>query len=346
MIDWASGFIKLRHKTIDNGFYIDIDENGVVNRKTAKYGSCEGSHSSNLIYKSEQRGDGATDGYSSHLYFSFNPSKFLQGHNVLGSDDLVTLLRDSLLKLFHFIDIFPNDLEYHAIKNGDIRLTRIDINYAYELNTYSDVLSFIRAAEFTARTRHGRPSLKGSTLYFGKTSNRWTLKMYSKALEILKKDRQLPLELNNKHLLEDWVQNKLRIELTLRSKELIKNGLEKAYQLNEKIPEIYQKYLGTLNMNKQIRLSDDILLKLPSKLRSTYLLWQNGDDVIDGIIVKKSTFYRHRKELLEYGIDITFPMRDNADIDYSNVVPMLRVLEAQPSQVPDWAYEHKLIHCL
>ena len=52
-----------------------------------------------------------------------------------------------------------------------------------------------------------------------------------------------------------------------------------------------------------------------------------------------------RKELLEFGVDVTFPMRTDDEADYSNVIPLLRVLEAKPVEVPDWAYENKLIHC-
>ena len=249
-----------------------------------------------------------------------------------------------MLSLFDHLDIHPTSNELLNIKQGNYRVTRLDINYPYLLPTKHDVLAFIRAAEFTAKTRHGRPSMKGGTLYFGKNSRRWSIKMYCKAEEILVKGHTLPDHLNNKNLLIDWVQNLLRVELTLRTKELEKLDLPLAKDLTETvIKSLFSDYIKRLDMNKQIRLTDKKLMELPSRLMSTYTLWKSGEDVTQ--LLSKATFYRHRKELLEFGVDITFPMRTNDETDYSNVIPLLRVLEAKPVEVPNWAFEHKLIHC-
>lgn len=67
---------------------------------------------------------------------------------------------------------------------GDYKLVMADINYSFLLPTRGDVLSFIRALEFKAKTRHGRPSSKGGTLYFGQNSEYWAIKFYCKAEEI------------------------------------------------------------------------------------------------------------------------------------------------------------------
>ena len=55
------------------------------------------------------------------------------------------------------------------------------------------------------------------------------------------------------------------------------------------------------------------------------------------------TYYRYRKELLEFGIDIANVQDVDKPLD--NVVPLVRVLEALPASIPDWAYEKK-IGCL
>lgn len=349
MIDWASGFIQVSHPTIAAGFYFETDSDGEILKQTRKLGKFEGSFSDKLTFKSLASPD---DFYSSehvftssYLYFSFNPSKFLQGHNILGSDDLLKLVYDSLIRLFEYLDIQPTEKELFDIKVGNYPLTRVDINYPFLLPTRHDVRSFLRAAELTAKTRHGRPAMKKGTLYFGQNSRRWSTKMYCKADEITVNGHKLPEELKNKHLLEEWVDNILRVELTLRTKELKGLNLPHAKDLTKPIlKKLFNDYLKRIDMNKQIRLSDDLLFELPSRLRSTYTLWQNGENVAE--LLPKTTFYRHRKELKEsFNIDITFPMRNSTDANYSNVIPLLRVLEAEPVQVPDWAHEHKLIHC-
>ena len=84
---------------------------------------------------------------------------------------------------------------------------------------------------------------------------------------------------------------------------------------------------------------DDITLKLPRHLGLTYLMWK------DGYCVKtrmpKNTFYRHRRELLEFGIDISLlnPKEEMND----NVVPLRRVIEMRPCGIPEWAFGTDLL---
>ena len=92
-------------------------------------------------------------------------------------------------------------------------------------------------------------------------------------------------------------------------------------------------------MNEQIALTSEQQINLPQKLRSTYILWKSGEDLRSTL--PKATFYRHRKELGEFGIDITL-RQDVAD--RSNVIPLIRVLEARPVGVPDWAFQDNLVH--
>ena len=55
-------------------------------------------------------------------------------------------------------------------------------------------------------------------------------------------------------------------------------------------------------MHEQIALTTDWLMDFPQRLRSTYTLWQIEEDLRSTL--PKATYYRHRKELLPYGIDI------------------------------------------
>ncbi|WP_188694466.1 phage/plasmid replication protein, II/X family [Bowmanella pacifica] len=53
------------------------------------------------------------------------------------------------------------------------------------------------------------------------------------------------------------------------------------------------------------------------------------------------TYYRQRKDLMEYAINIDIRPCEKAS---SNVIPMFRVLEAKPAQIPDWAFTSNVIH--
>ncbi len=278
-------------------------------------------------------------GRATHLWFHGNPAKFLQGHNIFGSDDLLALVYDSYLRVCRILQIVPLLSDLRAVKQGSYRIIRVDINYSYSLSSRSDVLSWLRAAEFKSKTRHGRPSSKGGTLYWGKHSKRWALKAYCKGEEIERPKHGLPMDFYDTPLRE-WADNKLRIELVLRGKHLDEMGLSQAFSLNtETIARLYFQYLRRLEMTEQIRLSDELVLKLPQRLRSTYVLWQSGEDLRSTL--PKATYYRHRKELLEFGINIDMRRHENQS---SNVVPLVRILEAMPAEVPEWAFDMGLVH--
>jgi len=337
MIDWFSGLLPVHHQTLKGGEVFKILPDGEVDWRASCSIHVKGSFDDTYTVKSA----GITDeSGSTHLYISGNPSKFLQGHNIFGSNDLLLLVFDTYLKICESLNIQPSTEECDQVKQGDYVLTRIDINESWELPTRNDVNSWIRAAEYKSKTRHGRPQMKGGTLYFGKNSRRWSIKAYCKADEINASGHQLPLHLKINKDLNNWVENKLRIELTLRKLEFERLNIELAKELTtNKINTIFKEYIRRLDMNKQSRLSDDKLLNLPTKLRSTYILWDRGEDV--RYALPKATFYRHRKELKLFGIDITFPKDISTK---SNVVPLFKVLEAVPVDVPDWAYDQHLIH--
>ncbi|WP_373366171.1 phage/plasmid replication protein, II/X family [Vibrio parahaemolyticus] len=64
--------------------------------------------------------------------------------------------------------------------------------------------------------------------------------------------------------------------------------------------EVYKEYLGRVEMSDQKPI-DDITLKLPRHLGLTYLSWKEGYCL--KTTLPKNTFYRHRRELLEFGIE-------------------------------------------
>lgn len=336
MIDWATVEIPFLHTPLNGGVVQSITPDGEIDWATPKRVSAIGSFEKTIAIKSTG-GDG--NGNATHLWISGNPSKFLQGHNVFGSDDLVSLIYDTFLFIMKQFKFTPTLQELSLIKKGTYSLKTVDINYSYSLPTQSDVKSYIRALEFKAKTRHGRPATKGGTLYFGKTSQRWAIKFYSKADEIQKADRKLPPELQQQGI-EKWVQNKLRIELRLLSKELQKLGVVLAKDLtSQTAAKLFNEYVRKIDMTQQITLSNEVLESLPNKLRSTYTLWSEGHDLIS--MMSPATFRRHRAELKEKGINIDLHPES---CNETNVVPLIRVLEAQPANVPAWAYERNLVH--
>ena len=81
---------------------------------------------------------------------------------------------------------------------------------------------------------------------------------------------------------------------------------------------------------------------MPTRGKMSYFTWLAGEDLKQ--ILPRPTFYRYRAELKKYDIDIGI-IRDMKE-DKNNVIPLVRVLEAQPVGVPDWAIEKGLVACM
>lgn len=266
MIDWITALIPCTHEPLKSGLVCKIDADGVQEWATPCRTIIEGSHEAKITVTSDGS-DGK--GNATHLKVSGNPSKYLQGHNIFGSDDLVPLMNDTFNKVTGYLSLNPTITEIKAVKEGAYRITCIDINHSYELNSRTDVLAWLRASEFKSKTRHGRPSTKGGTVYWGKHSKRWALKAYCKAEEIQAPKHKLPTSLIDTPLIP-WVENKLRIELRLKSKLLDEIQLSEAKNwTKETTNRVFQEYLGRLQMTEQMKITDEQLLQLPQRIRST-----------------------------------------------------------------------------
>ena len=335
MIDWVTGTFPCDHdpEKLNNGRVFSMNPDGEIEWHCEKVLNVEGSYSSNIQLKSATNGS---------IWFSGNPVKFLQGHNIFGTDDIVYLLGrffDALLKI-DSLGLKPTDSQYERVMAGDVLLTRVDVNQSWLLNSKTDVLSWIRAAGNCARLKHrGSGQFSGDTLYFGKNSRRWSVKCYSKGHELTVKGRALHADLAHPFLV-DYAEKALRLELVMRSMHLKDCMLNLACNW---LPEtakmlLVSTVLDNLEITDNMTIQDEVLTQLPSRLRLVYLSWQNGDDLRS--MFPKNTFYRYRRAMLPYGIDISMIQESEPK---SNVIPLIRYLEAIPAGVPDWAYELGLV---
>jgi II/X family phage/plasmid replication protein len=108
----------------------------------------------------------------------------------------------------------------------------------WNLPIRADVRSWLRAAEFQSKSRHGRPVTRGGTLYFGQHSRGWSIKFSSKGgeLDATGKSHRLPNEILDRDNLMKWADNKLRGELMLRSIQLKELELDRASNWTETTP--------------------------------------------------------------------------------------------------------------
>lgn len=345
MIDWFRGEILFQHEPLPTGSLLSVSPDGEIEWQSVKRLECRSSWESNLMIRSV---GAAGYGFASSLMIDGNISKFLQGHNVFGSRDLNRLVYLAFKKIYeifedHFHGWSNLDLTLARIKRGDYLVKMLDVNQLYDVGNDSSVEAWLHSAESRAKSRHGRSVRDKGTVYLGKNSRRWAIKFYNKWREMQakqygKKGHELPLELQNQGL-EEFALGKLRAELRIFSKELQKYGLEKGSDFNpEIIDNLFNIYLGKIDMTAQATLIDEQLFNMSSTVRGTYLHWQSGADVSH--LLSRPTFYRHRAILKTYGVDIALP---HTNPHTNNVVPLIRIIEAKPVGIPAWAFERGLV---
>lgn len=337
MIDWVSCKLPCNNDgNICNGVVAKVNREGdAVEWQTMTYLPVVGSYESSIMVRSVTE---------STIEVSGNPAKWLQGHNLFGSNDLRQLMWVFYQQLIKITDLSlnPSEAQLALVKNGNYTVSRVDINEAWGLRDVDEVKAFIRSAGQKMRLKHrGAGQFKGDTLYWGKGSKRWFLKCYSKGDEINSKKSNFPEELRTPEML-DYASRSLRFEMTLKSNYLRDIGLHYAYAWCEDTCKILlSQAINKLEMSNNMRLSDDILDTMKPSLRMAYLSWLGGADMKQ--ILSERSFYRYRKQLREYDIDIGIT-RD-VDQNDSKVIPLIRVLEAKPMGIPDWAYEQGLVAC-
>jgi II/X family phage/plasmid replication protein len=303
-----------------------------------------------------QRGNPVPPGFAAsgtYVYISGNPAKFLQGHNIYGTDNLSELSRLFFGRVAEALgfDKATADMWRHVGRSGRYELTRIDITYNYRVEGGSaSVNDWIRAAHNNSRASHKNAGvLRGNTLYFGKHSRRHTIKIYNKRQDL---DAHPPCPLLREagvfagvnfndvwDLMHDDADGLLRVEQTFRGRKLRDMGYEDAREIDMgTIRKMFDDGMDGLTISGQVPNSQISKESVGRGAYSAYLAWKCGE--LDCSKHPRNTVWRHRRSLLPYGVDITLPRQEGNDLV---VVPLVRVLEAVPVDAPDWYRRYNLL---
>ncbi len=332
MIDWVTCKIPFFYTgSLDAGQIISITQDGEIEYSIGKRLPVVGSHDSKLHIRTESVDE---DGQTIEIFLSGNPVKFLQGHNLFGTSDLLNLMYETILKLSDKLQAPQPKNVLEQIRAGFYTVSRIDINRMFSLSNRAEVLSFINVMASNSRTKAQSSVMKGQTVYFNKESKRWSIKMYSKGQEInLPRNKKAGGFIMPPELVK-FADPLLRIELTLKSNELREIGLHLASEWrNIEELNVFTDYVERIQMASQMKIENlSSKIKL-SGVKSTYLLWLNGED--PRLILPKNTFYRHRRTLLEHDVDISI-LNTKEQQDTAKIVPLCKVLELKPAEFPHW----------
>lgn len=329
MIDWLSARVPLDWQSpINEGKFLRLRPDGEIEFSVDCRKVIEGSWSSAVTVRSVERG---------FVEISGNITKFLQGHNLFGTDDLRCLFIDFMFLLCDKLSITPSLSDVRSwVSGSSVTISRIDLTYSFSLSSRAEVRQWLQAAGQQASVRwRGRGHFQDGTLTFGKAksgsrASRWQLVVYCKADEFDLPRSRLPDSFPSLDLLRSWVENKLRVEVRLRSEELRDRGLRSLDKwANVAVSDVHAMYFGKVQLGSEVTVTVDRLEGLKPRHRAWYAAWQSGADLRDPSVMPRRTFFRVRSEILSaVGVDI------GVRCSVSNVVPLVRVLTAVPAADP------------
>ncbi len=332
MIDWVTASIPFEwDEPINDGRVEKIASDRSLVSTKDRWLSVVGSGDSNVQVLSGMD----QIGLRKVLHVSGNPSKFLQGHNLFGSGDLVGLNGAFFCEIAKCLNHKISNKEYYCWTNGQYSVSRVDINAMFSCGTRAGVRELCQNIEVLphlALRRIGGDKDGCSTVYIEparvrkkinarRQAPRWGARIYGKADELgiryipcnleeweRLKDRswggRLPENIPLRDLLCFWVDEKARVERQLNRKFLHEHNLSRAanWRVPDQLPEYLAQELIT-ELLKQLRYYDGAILdanlkeRLPKNLRIPFELWRHGEDLRSAY--PSTTLKRYRSQILE-----------------------------------------------
>lgn len=339
MIDYLTCRISLPvqlPKPIHGGYFVRVGADDEVELTTLRRKRVIGSHEAGLHIRAPSVRELEIEG---------NPAKFLQGHNLYGTNDPLALLWATLQR-FEEIGALGCQLSELGLHGPEIvreatSLSRVDCTVMMLADTPMDVLSILRSLRVAGRLRdRGRSGLPhawqtGDGVSFGsapgKSARHRSITFYSKGQDVTV--HPLPALMAMDADVIEWVNRSLRCEVRLGGNYLRKNGLRTlgAWENDTALRE-WQLMMDRMDMNgsdERPAAVDD----LPSHLRLAFGAWQAGEDL--RAILSRPTYYRQRRAILEaVGVDIAIPRPKEPT---AQIVPFKRIISLEPVGRPEWA---------
>lgn len=305
---------------INGGHFIRVDSDGEIEFVVDSRHGLDGSFDSRV----EIRSDGRT------VEFSGNISRYGRPDNLFGFSFSESLKRINALLVSLGLPPFsagrPMSFENGAWIYSGARVSRIDLtcNYSTGSAVNAEVVLRSLAGHHVGRQK-GTLALNGATVEYGRGSKYVYGKVYCKAVELLAHRSRK----SGQHVSDDVINyclssGILREEFTLKSRFLTQENLTYLPQITDTCLESIIMKRSQFQRFSTVEYED--LSQLSRTVRATYANWKMGLPL--GLSV--STFYRHRNELLKYGVDIGVAC---------NVVSLpirLKVINLVPVSVPDW----------
>lgn len=314
--DWPEGGLPV----LNGGHVIRIDPDGAVEWQVDQRLELEGSYDSQVAIR--------CDGH--RVEFSGNISRYNRRDNLFGYQWRETIDRINNLLNLYSIPPFTRGKLFRFADSGwtwtGARASRIDVtmNYAtFSAESAQAVMSSLAGHHIGRQKGILRPD--GATIEYGAGSKYVYGKIYMKAVEFERHaNRKSGSHVDSEVV--DFCRNYgvLREEFGLKSRFLTQRGLAYLGAINQE--ELNNVFLERSQFRRFEKVEYESFDDLPRHLRPTYVSWQHGFPQR----LSRATFYRHRNQLLQYGIDISVPS------NVSRLPIRVKTVEVAALEAPDW----------
>jgi hypothetical protein len=338
-IDWMSLWqVHPNHTPINSGSIITSDGSGRTLFAHTRTSRIQGSHSTSCSVKSDGSIVVASGNFGrlnrQDNLFNFSPLQFIECSNrALEFASLPRFsfrnYRDKAIGMSSPRSVGFNRTDFDETRASSefLHLSRIDLTKNYSCGSVGIARSVIRAISGKSITRVKKGVGGDVSVWWSNT--RYMLKVYIKSLEM--ESHGCTSGLAYEYARDNGI---IRLELELKRRELSDLGWSNfeeflnAWDMGT-VHKLFSDYEKVLNVNS-VSNDSEFIDSLPVRLRVPAAAFLSGRDVRS--LMTKPTFYRYRKALLDYGIDIS-------DERPAQIQTKIRTVEIQPLAAPDWYWK-------
>lgn len=204
-------------------------------------------------------------------------------------------------------------------------ITRVDLTKNWSTGSPGNCEQFIRFLQSFKSGRQEPTSYKTTGVAWGVGSKYWYAKVYDKAAEYFRQTGKKSKKFDP--LLFDFMSQSgiARHEIELKSRYLRDHNLWRfSLWVDGMEDRIYALFNDVIDGSVVV----DAYLEIPGRAGELAVAWRDGADLKKRLA--QNTYYRYRRELLKYGIDIAVPC------SVSRLRSRIEVITLTPAALPAW----------
>lgn len=286
---------------VNDGHVFSVDQDGEIKWDVPQKLVHRGSHDTSIRIRSD----------GNRVTVEGNVGRFNRADNLFGYSVAECIqIANKLLAGFGlppFTDAPPMPLNGKAGSDAGYQavaavITRVDLTMNWVTGSPGNCSQFIRHLQGFKSGRFEPKGYKSTGVAWGEGSKFWYAKVYDKAAEYFrqhgKKSKKFDLRLFE-YMMESGIA---RHEIELKSRYLKQHNLWRFTKWVDGMEErIYALFNDVVSASGNV----DSYLEIPGRAGELAVAWRDGADLKKRLA--QNTYYRYRRELLKFGIDIAVP---------------------------------------